>query len=76
MSLPQPVTQILFPGPFPSRVGLGMGTSAFLAQPRDPHLREWDRTRKRLVGKICIRASISWADSPPGAVSGCLSVAH
>ena len=46
--------------------GVGVGTSAFLAQPRDPHLCEWDRTRKSLVGKSCIWASISWADSPQG----------
>lgn len=66
MSLVQPVTQIRFPGPFPSLVGPGEGTSAFLAQPRDSHLRGWDRTRKRLVGKSCIWASIGRADSPQG----------
>lgn len=56
----------LLPWSLPFSGGVGMGTSAFLAQPRDPHLHEWDRTRKRLVGKSCIWASISWADSPQG----------
>ena len=56
----------LLPWPLPFSGGVGVGTSAFLAQPRDPHLREWDGTRKRLVGKSCIWASISWADSPQG----------
>ena len=48
----------------PSLLWVGGGTSAFLAQPGDFHLRGWDQTQKRLLGKGCIWASISWADSP------------
>ena len=66
MFLVQPATQIRFPGPFPSLVGPGGTPQLSWLSPEIPIFVGGTGTWKRLVGKGCIWASISRADSPWG----------
>ena len=66
MFLVQPATQIRFPGPFPSLVGPGGTPQLSWLSPEIPIFVGGTGTWKKLVGKSCIWASISRADSPWG----------